>query len=203
MTSISILTLVTWLILGLRGEIPSSLMREYENNIALISFTFSLAVWVSACPCGKFIDKHTGRVVVSITSYFFLEAFGLAAPTAVMVSTGLAAKYGILIRRGAAIQKAASVSVVAFDKTGTLTEGKTAVSDFDLILHDDSSANKISKCNLSARADAEEVSSYCIRKTCTIHSLLKAGVKQDFGHIDEQLLGNTFSLLMKAEVRKS
>jgi len=64
---------------------------------------------------------------------FPLSAFGLAAPTAIMVSTGLAAKFGILIRRGAAIQYAAGVTAVAFDKTGTLTEGKTSVSNFDLV----------------------------------------------------------------------
>jgi len=35
-----------------------------------------------------------------------------------MVATGVAAENGILIRRGAAIQSAASVTAVAFDKTG-------------------------------------------------------------------------------------
>lgn len=55
-----------------------------------------------ACPCG----------------------IGLAAPTALLVGSGLAAKSGILVRGGGeAFQEAAQLDLVVFDKTGTLTEG--------------------------------------------------------------------------------
>lgn len=64
-----------------------------------------------ACPCG----------------------IALAAPTALLVGSGLAAKYGILARGGGeAFQEMERVDVVVFDKTGTLTIGQEPrVSDFE------------------------------------------------------------------------
>jgi P-type Cu+ transporter len=106
-------TFAVWLGLGITGYVPLEWFTEKNpnGNYILFAFVFSLAVWVSACPC----------------------AFGLATPTAILVSTGVAANLGILIRKGAALQHAAEVDVVVFDKTGTLTLGKTTVCDFIVV----------------------------------------------------------------------
>lgn len=63
------------------------------------------AVFIVACPC----------------------AMGLATPAAIMAAANTAARRGILIRDGVALEKAGHVTAVLFDKTGTLTAGKPTV----------------------------------------------------------------------------
>ncbi len=65
----------------------------------------TMAVLIIACPC----------------------ALGLATPISVMVGVGKAAEYGVLIRKGDALQKAGQLTIVVLDKTGTITEGKPVV----------------------------------------------------------------------------
>ncbi|MDR3161519.1 MAG: cation-translocating P-type ATPase [Spirochaetaceae bacterium] len=67
-------------------------------------------------------------------------AFILATPTAVLAGIGNAARFGILVRSGDALQRLSRITVAAFDKTGTLTRGKPeiiAVESFNGGLSDD------------------------------------------------------------------
>jgi Cu+-exporting ATPase len=66
------------------------------------------AVLIVACPC----------------------AMGLATPAAIMAGTNAAAKNGILVRDGSALEKCGTVTAILFDKTGTLTEGKPRMREF-------------------------------------------------------------------------
>ncbi|GAB7366871.1 hypothetical protein MBLNU230_g1233t1 [Neophaeotheca triangularis] len=99
---IAIITWLTWLGLGLSGIIPTSWLEGHRGGWPSWSLQFAIAVFVIACPCG----------------------LGLAAPTALLVGGGLAAKHGILVKGGGeAFQEASNLDAVVFDKTGTLTEG--------------------------------------------------------------------------------
>ncbi len=82
-----------------------------DNSLSIIH---AVSVLVIACPC----------------------ALGLATPTAIMVGTGLGARYGILIKNGEALETTASINAIIMDKTGTLTEGKPVVTDFQSLIDD-------------------------------------------------------------------
>ncbi|KAI6038508.1 heavy metal translocatin [Pisolithus marmoratus] len=108
-TLLAITTWVIWLSLGYSGALP----RSYLDISWYGLFSSPAAVFVVACPCG----------------------IGLAAPTALLVGSGVAARHGILARGGGeAFQDMAEVDAVVFDKTGTLTEGgQPRVSDYEVI----------------------------------------------------------------------
>lgn len=58
-------------------------------------------------------------------------ALALATPLAVTAAVGRAARRGILVKGGDALERLARPGIVILDKTGTLTEGRTSLVRFD------------------------------------------------------------------------
>jgi len=58
-------------------------------------------------------------------------ALGLATPLAVSAAIGKAARRGILVKGGEALERLAAPALVVFDKTGTLTEGRLELEGWD------------------------------------------------------------------------
>jgi Cd2+/Zn2+-exporting ATPase len=71
------------------------------------SFYRAMAVLVAASPC----------------------ALAIATPSAVLSGVARAARGGVLVKGGAALENLGSLKAIAFDKTGTLTEGRPRITD--------------------------------------------------------------------------
>ena len=96
----------------------------------------------------------TGNIVTAVTVLvvFCPCALVLATPTAIMAAIGQAAKHGVIIKSGEALEKMGKVDTIAFDKTGTLTYGRLDVSD---ILSFDETVSEESLLSLTASAEAK------------------------------------------------
>ena len=91
-------------------------------GIAVISATLWLLV-------GKVVATYSILVFVTVLIIACPCALGIATPAALLVSSGISARNGILIRKGEALELANKINAIVIDKTGTLTSGMPEVTE--------------------------------------------------------------------------
>lgn len=105
-----------------------------ENKAPIVKAADRWATWlvVIALSCAVITWIATGQFMraVTVLVVFCPCAFILATPTAVLAGIGSAAKVGIIVRSGDALERLSRVRRLAFDKTGTLTYGKPKVTAY-------------------------------------------------------------------------
>lgn len=124
-------------------------------------------------PMQRIVDKWAGwlvpaALIIAVAAYFITSdiiravtvlvvfcpcALALATPTSIMAAVGQAAKNGVLIKSGEALEKMGKVNCIAFDKTGTLTFGKLKISD--IITTSSATENELLKLACSSEKRSE------------------------------------------------
>jgi len=142
-------------------------------------------------PTQKFIEKfasyYTPTMIIAAVIVFLLTrdirlaltllviscpgAMVISIPVAIVAGIGQAAKFGILIKGGEFIEKAAKVENIAFDKTGTLTVGLPEVNS---VVAFSTSEDEV----IRAAAQAEMGSEHHLAKAI-LHEAAKRGIVSD------------------------
>jgi Cu+-exporting ATPase len=125
----------------------------------------AVAVLVIACPC----------------------ALGLATPTAIMAGTGVAARYGILIKDAEALERAHEVSAVVFDKTGTLTSGTPRIAHLSAIEGDEAALLQMAG---ALQRGSEHPLAKAVLDACAERSLTVADVSDSQSLTGRGIAGN-------------
>ena len=135
-------------LIGILSSLAWYFLGGVGLNAAILIF---VSVLIIACPC----------------------ALGIATPAALLVSSGKAARKGILVKNGESLQIASKVNTVVLDKTGTLTKGRPEVTDIvALNVYDDRQI-------LGFAAVAEMNSEHVLGRAITANAKEK-GIRVDF-----------------------
>ncbi len=131
------------------------LILGYEFSESLIRFVTILVV---ACPC----------------------SLGLATPLAIVVSEGLCASNGILVKKSEILENAQKVNTIVFDKTGTLTYGKLKIAE--VINYSDIEKNQLLQLVGSIESKSTHPIGKAFENYLEEHKLEKLEVKE-FGNV--------------------
>lgn len=114
-------------------KLVDKVSQVFVPTVLLIALATFIGWWLYGAPIETALINAVAVLVIACPC-----ALGLATPTAIMAGTGVAARYGILIKDAEALERAHEVSAVVFDKTGTLTSGTPRIAHLTAIDGDES-----------------------------------------------------------------
>ncbi len=131
------------------AKIADKVSGVFVPTVVIISIVTGLLWFIAGEEASFVLARAISVLVISCPC-----ALGLATPVAIMVSSGMGAKHGILFKTAEAIEKSGKIQIVALDKTGTITKGEPEVTD--IILGEGASENEL----LSAAYSVEKLSEH-------------------------------------------
>ena len=113
-------------------KLVDNVSQVFVPVVLLIALATLLGWWFYGAPIETALINAVAVLVIACPC-----ALGLATPTAIMAGTGVAARYGILIKDAEVLERAPEVNAVVFDKTGTLTSGTPQIAHFTALVGDE------------------------------------------------------------------
>lgn len=101
-----------------RAQVLADRAAAWLFYIAVGAASLTVIVWFLIGRPDQAIARSVAVLVIACP-----HALGLAIPLVVSISTGMAARNGILVKDRLALEQMRTVDMVLFDKTGTLTKG--------------------------------------------------------------------------------
>ncbi len=108
---------------------PSQLFTDKFQRIFVPAVLVTVVVVMVV---GIFVDDNFGESFYRAMAMLVAAspcALAIATPSAVLSGVARAARSGVLVKGGAALENLGTLQAIAFDKTGTLTEGKPSLTD--------------------------------------------------------------------------
>jgi Cu2+-exporting ATPase len=122
-----------------QAQTSRSRAQALADRAAGLLFWFALGaglvtvvVWLALGEPDQAVERAVTVLVIACP-----HALGLAIPLVIAISTGLAARNGILVKDRLALERMRTVQAVLFDKTGTLTKGAPQVTRVATVEGDD------------------------------------------------------------------
>lgn len=107
-------------------------IAKLADRVAKIFIPTVLGIALITAIIWCFVNNSLGYALARAVSVLVIScpcALGLATPVAIMVSSGIGARAGVLFKTAESLEVTGEAKTVALDKTGTITEGAAKVTD--------------------------------------------------------------------------